>query len=76
VTPISLACYFGEHFYVAWWGNFFRYVSLLNATWCVNSVAHMYGTKPYDKNISPTDSHFVGVVALGEGNFFFEIFNN
>lgn len=27
----------------------FRYVLNLNFTWSVNSVAHMWGTKPFDK---------------------------
>ena len=36
------------------WNSFFvayclRYVMVLNLTWCVNSVAHTFGTKPYDK---------------------------
>lgn len=26
-----------------------RYVCLLNFTWLVNSAAHMFGDKPYDK---------------------------
>ncbi|KAL7020715.1 hypothetical protein ACKWTF_011621 [Chironomus riparius] len=26
-----------------------RYVAVLNITWCVNSVAHIWGHKPYDK---------------------------
>lgn len=28
---------------------FARYVVNLNFTWSVNSIAHKYGTKPYDK---------------------------
>lgn len=29
--------------------NIFRYVFSLHATWLVNSIAHLYGNKPYDK---------------------------
>ncbi|GAB0096125.1 hypothetical protein DMENIID0001_115980 [Sergentomyia squamirostris] len=39
----------------------------LNNTWFVNSLAHIYGMRPYDKNILPCESHFVSIVALGEG---------
>lgn len=38
VIPISLACYFGEDFNVAWNGNIFRFVLLLNITWTVKIV--------------------------------------
>jgi stearoyl-CoA desaturase (Delta-9 desaturase) len=67
VMPIGLVCYFGESFHVAWYGNIYRYILGLNGVWTVNSVAHLWGSKPYDKNISPTDTYFVGFVALGEG---------
>lgn len=33
----------------------------------VNSVAHMYGNRPYDKRISPVESLPVAIGALGEG---------
>jgi stearoyl-CoA desaturase (delta-9 desaturase) len=51
--------------------NIARYVSLLNATWSVNSIAHLWGMRPYDKNISPADSILVGLIAMGEGNEIF-----
>ncbi|XP_014270364.1 acyl-CoA Delta-9 desaturase [Halyomorpha halys] len=46
---------------------FARYVLQLHLTWCVNSVAHLFGTKPYDKRISPVESTFVSFFGLGEG---------
>lgn len=42
-----------------------RYAMLLNATWLVNSAAHMWGNRPYDKNISPTENMFVTFSAIG-----------
>ena len=33
----------------------------------VNSVAHIWGSRPYDKGISPTETYLVGIAALGEG---------
>ncbi|XP_063348276.1 stearoyl-CoA desaturase b [Pelmatolapia mariae] len=44
-----------------------RYVAVLNATWLVNSVAHMWGNRPYDKNINPRENKFVSFSAIGEG---------
>jgi stearoyl-CoA desaturase (delta-9 desaturase) len=65
--PILLGYLCGESFSVLWHGNIYRYLIMLHLVWTVNSVAHMYGDKPYDKNISPTDSWYVGFGALGEG---------
>nr|UOX61059.1 MAG: acyl-CoA delta(11) desaturase-like protein [Diabrotica toursvirus 3a] len=44
-----------------------RYALGLNFTWSVNSAAHMWGTKPYNKNIKPCDNKLVSVLAIGEG---------
>ncbi|XP_076766441.1 acyl-CoA Delta-9 desaturase [Xylocopa sonorina] len=44
-----------------------RYVFTLNMTWLVNSAAHMFGNKPYDRYINPAENKGVAVVALGEG---------
>lgn len=44
-----------------------RYTSSLNFTWSVNSAAHMFGTKPYDEKIMPTENRLVALFAMGEG---------
>ena len=44
-----------------------RYTINLNATWCVNSLAHLMGSRPYDKNINPAQNHIVVLGAIGEG---------
>ncbi|CAB3380398.1 Hypothetical predicted protein [Cloeon dipterum] len=44
-----------------------RYVISLNATWLVNSAAHMWGNRPYEKGISPTENRSVAIAAFGEG---------
>ncbi|XP_047997788.1 acyl-CoA Delta(11) desaturase-like [Leguminivora glycinivorella] len=38
-----------------------------NATFCLNSVAHAFGTKPYDKNISATKFVPLSLTSFGEG---------
>ena len=43
-----------------------RWVIMLNCTWCVNSVAHTFGYRPY-KNIRPTESLITSFLAVGEG---------
>ena len=44
-----------------------RYCLVLNFTWLVNSAAHMWGNRPYDKNINPTENLLVTLGAIGEG---------
>ena len=39
----------------------------LHFTWLVNSAAHLYGSKPYDVNIGPTENMLVSALAMGEG---------
>ena len=43
-----------------------RWVLVLHSTWCVNSVAHTYGNRPYS-NIKSSESLFTALVANGEG---------
>lgn len=55
-----------------WFNAFFfaglaRYVVALHNTWLVNSAAHMWGNKPYDKYITARENNFVALGALGEG---------
>ncbi|CAK4083417.1 unnamed protein product [Aphanomyces euteiches] len=50
-----------------WIGGVFRHVWLLHMTWCVNSVAHFYGSKPYDPKIRPVENLLVSIGAVGEG---------
>ena len=42
-----------------------RYILALNATWFVNSAAHMWGYKPYDINIAPVENISVAALTLG-----------
>ena len=45
----------------------FRYVVSLHCTWLVNSAAHLWGDRPYDKTSNPADNAFVCYAAFGEG---------
>ncbi|ELW63901.1 Stearoyl-CoA desaturase 5 [Tupaia chinensis] len=54
------------------WNSYFlasilRYTISLNVTWLVNSAAHMYGNRPYNKHISPRQNPLVTLGAIGEG---------
>lgn len=49
--PTSIPVLFwGESpWYALFVAFFFRTILSLNGTWSVNSAAHMFGTRPYDK---------------------------
>ncbi|XP_062070870.1 stearoyl-CoA desaturase-like [Lepus europaeus] len=69
ILPTLVPWYFwGEtlrhSLYVA---TFLRYAIVLNATWLVNSAAHMFGYRPYDKNIQSRENILVSLGAVGEG---------
>jgi len=45
----------------------FRLTLSLHVTWLVNSAAHLWGDKPYDKKINPSENVMVSILAMGEG---------
>ncbi|KAI1894128.1 hypothetical protein AGOR_G00112630 [Albula goreensis] len=58
----------GESLWVGYFiPGLLRYTIVLNATWLVNSAAHMWGNRPYDINIHPRENKFVTFSAIGEG---------
>lgn len=69
VLPTAIPCLlWNETVLVSLFTTYFaRYVVQLNTTWSVNSLAHMFGNKPYDKNILSVETVFVSVIAGGEG---------
>ncbi|XP_049801170.1 acyl-CoA Delta-9 desaturase-like [Schistocerca nitens] len=69
VFPVWVPWYFWDE---TLWRSFFvlfnfRFVLTLNIAFLINSVAHMWGNRPYDKHISPVENAVVSVAALGEG---------
>ncbi|CAG2178905.1 unnamed protein product, partial [Oppiella nova] len=58
VLPTYLPHYlWGETIWNSWFTCvMFRYAVVLNITWCVNSAAHLWGMKPYDKSIVPVET--------------------
>ncbi|XP_057682708.1 acyl-CoA desaturase [Corythoichthys intestinalis] len=68
-VPMFVPWYFwGESLWVAYFvPALLRYTLVLNATWLVNSAAHMWGNRPYDQSINPRENKFVTFSAIGEG---------
>ena len=69
ILPTVIPWYFwGESLWTAYLVcSIFRYTAVLNFTWCVNSVAHLWGNKPYDRRINPVQNIGVTLGAAGEG---------
>ncbi|XP_041989218.1 acyl-CoA Delta(11) desaturase-like [Aricia agestis] len=68
ILPTLIPMYFwGESFNVAWHMVMLRYVYSLNVVFLVNSFAHMWGNRPYDKSIRPTQNSLLSFLAYGEG---------
>ncbi|XP_018058551.1 PREDICTED: acyl-CoA Delta(11) desaturase-like isoform X1 [Atta colombica] len=69
LLPVMLPVYaWKETWYRAFVSqNIIRYVFLLNAIWSVNSAAHIWGSKPYDAYINPTENRWVNLFTGGEG---------
>lgn len=59
--------FWGESLAVAWFiPVLMRYAVGLNATWLVNSAAHIWGNRPYDKTINPRENPLVAFSAVGK----------
>lgn len=67
--PVVVPYYcWSESLWISFWVSFnFRFCINLNIAFCINSVAHMWGQKPYDKNISPVENFPISIASLGEG---------
>ena len=49
------------------WGLFVRLVTVLHATWMVNSASHMFGYRNYETTDDSRNNWLVAIVAYGEG---------
>jgi stearoyl-CoA desaturase (delta-9 desaturase) len=49
------------------WGGFLRVVMVHHTTFFINSLAHLYGTRPYDATGTARDSWWLAPLTFGEG---------
>jgi stearoyl-CoA desaturase (delta-9 desaturase) len=49
------------------WGGLVRVFLVHHVTWSVNSVCHLWGTRPYRSDDHSRNNYLFGVLALGEG---------
>lgn len=49
------------------WGGLVRILLLHHVTWSINSVCHIWGTKPFESHDESRNNAILGVLAFGEG---------
>lgn len=59
--------FWGETLNNSWHIALLRYLLNLHVAFLVNSAAHYWGTKPYDKYMIPTQNTTVALLTCGEG---------
>src|SRR5947207_3019199 len=67
VLPAIIAAQWGDPGGGLLVAGFLRAAVLLQATFCVNSLAHLVGTRRYDAGSSARDSVLTALVTFGEG---------
>lgn len=65
IVPFLL---WGESWFNAYMvAGLLRLVMCWNATWTVNSLAHLLGTRPYEKSANSAENFLVAFASVGEG---------
>ena len=68
IMPTTIPTLWGESLWNAYFiAAILRYCLLMNSTWLVNSAAHLWGSKPYDRSINPVENALVSTLTGGEG---------
>ena len=49
------------------WGFVVSTVLLIHATLCINSLAHLYGSRDFETNDNSRNNLFLSIITLGEG---------
>lgn len=65
--PTAIGAAFGSPLGGLLWGGFLRIALIHHTTFLVNSVAHLYGSRPYTEENSARDNGLLAFVTNGEG---------
>lgn len=67
IVFLSVGWIFNDYwgaFLFAWWVRLFL---LHHTTWCINSLAHYWGSQSYSQEHSAVDNYLISLVTYGEG---------
>ncbi|XP_012225497.2 acyl-CoA Delta-9 desaturase-like [Linepithema humile] len=68
VLPSVIPVYvWNETWFISIGAVIFRYAVALNMIFSVNSFAHIWGSRPYNRTLKPAENPTVAFIALGEG---------
>jgi stearoyl-CoA desaturase (Delta-9 desaturase) len=67
LLPMGVGALLGDMWGGLVLAGFVRLVVLYHATFCVNSLAHMLGARPYSDKDSARDSGITALITMGEG---------
>ncbi|KAJ9578218.1 hypothetical protein L9F63_005563, partial [Diploptera punctata] len=68
ILPVSVPCLcWGETLFNSSLANITRWVIIINGMWSINSLAHIFGNRPYNRDIHPSENVTVAVWSMGEG---------
>ena len=67
LPPLVSSIFWKESLVAHYFVEVLRYIIVLHGTWMVNSLAHLYGSHPYDETINPAENAFVAFCSVGEG---------
>jgi stearoyl-CoA desaturase (delta-9 desaturase) len=71
LLPAIVAGVLTRSWYGAWlgllWGGFVRAFLVNQASWCVGSVCHYFGTQPFETHDHSANNYLVALVTFGEG---------
>jgi stearoyl-CoA desaturase (delta-9 desaturase) len=67
VVPAVIGMAWGDPLGAFIWAGMIRLVFQYHSTFSINSLAHMFGRRPYNADISARDNGIVALITLGEG---------
>lgn len=67
IVPTLLGALAGRPLGGLLWGGFLRIVVVHHMTWFINSLAHMWGSRPYSLEDTARDNWWLGPFTFGEG---------
>ena len=53
--------------FVLFWGGVLRVVLVWHATWSVNSICHLWGTRPFHTKDQSRNNSLIALITMGEG---------
>ncbi len=67
LQPMLIASLWGDAWGGLWVGGALATMLTFESTMCVNSLAHMWGERPYNKRITAVQNGIVAMITYGEG---------